>query len=59
MQLARTRSRFEEWLYYIGDVADLAVQTVKQLIRGPLEKSLILAQFDAIGVKSISIAAIT
>lgn len=59
MLLARTRSRFEEWLYYVGDISDLAVQTVQQFVRGPLEKSLILAQFDSIGVKSISIAVIT
>src|SRR6476469_1951102 len=59
MLLARTRSRFEEWLFYVGDITDLAVQTVQQFIRGPLEKSLILAQFDSIGVKSISIAVIT
>src|SRR6476661_6040339 len=59
MLLARTRSRFEEWLFYVGDITDLAVQTVQQFIRGPLEKSLILAQFDSIGVRSLSIVAIT
>ncbi len=59
MLLARTRSRFEEWLYYVGDITELAVQTVQQFLRGPLEKTLILAQFDSIGVKSISIAVIT
>ena len=59
MLLARTRTRLEEWLYQLGDLTDLAVQTVRAIIRGPIEKALLLQQFDVIGVKSLSIAIIT
>jgi phospholipid/cholesterol/gamma-HCH transport system permease protein len=59
MVFARTKSRLQQSLYYLGDITDLAVQTVQQFFRGPLEKSLVLTQFDSIGVKSISIAVIT
>jgi phospholipid/cholesterol/gamma-HCH transport system permease protein len=60
MLLARTRSKFEQSLFYMGEVTDLAVQTVQQLFRrGAIEKSLVVAQFDQIGVRSLSIVIIT
>ncbi len=60
MLLARTRSKLEESLFYVGEVSDLAVQTVQQMFRrGAIEKSLVVAQFDQIGVRSLSIVIIT
>jgi phospholipid/cholesterol/gamma-HCH transport system permease protein len=60
MLLARTRSKFEQSLFYMGEITDLAVQTVQQLFRrGAIEKSLVVAQFDQIGVRSLSIVIIT
>lgn len=55
----RLKRHGEEWLYYLGGVADLAVQTIQQFIRGPIDRAVVIAQFDQIGVRSISIVAIT
>lgn len=55
----RLKDRVVESLLYIGGLSDLAVQTIQQAIRGPLERDIIMAQFDAIGVSSMSIVAIT
>ncbi len=55
----RLKDRVVEALLYIGGLTDLAVQTIQQAVRGPLERDIILAQFDAIGVSSMSIVAIT
>ncbi len=43
----------------VGGLAELAVQTVQQTIRGPFEGPILLVQLDQIGVKSLSIVAIT
>ena len=59
MLLTRAKSRLDEGLFYLGDITDLAVQTVRQAWRGPLERSLLIAQFDQVGVRSISIVVIT
>src|SRR5512144_1022304 len=59
MLLARTRTRLEEGLYSVGEITDLAVQTVQQFFRGAVERSLLMAQLDQVGVHSISIVAIT
>ncbi len=60
MLLARTRTKFERSLVYMGEITDLAVQTVQQLFRkGAIEQSLVVAQFDQIGVRSLSIVIIT
>ena len=40
-------------------MADLATQTIQQFIRGPIDRGVVIAQFDQIGVRSISIVAIT
>ena len=57
--LGRFRARADESFLYVGGLADLAQQTVQQLRRGPLERPLIMAQFDQIGVRSLSIVIIT
>ncbi len=59
MLLTRARSKAERSLYELGEITDLAVQTVKQAWRGPIEKALLIHQFDAVGVRSISIVVIT
>lgn len=55
----RLKRHGEEWLSYLGGVADLAVQTIQQFMRGPIDRAVVIAQFDQIGVRSISIVAIT
>jgi phospholipid/cholesterol/gamma-HCH transport system permease protein len=57
--LGRIGNRVERALFYVGEITDLASQTIRQIFRGPLEKSLLIAQFDQVGVRSISIVAIT
>ncbi|HEY5610083.1 MAG TPA: ABC transporter permease [Thermoanaerobaculia bacterium] len=52
-QLAR------DFFLYVGGLADLTVQTVQQTVRGPVESQLLLTQFDQIGVRSLSIVAVT
>ncbi|HET7706869.1 MAG TPA: ABC transporter permease, partial [Thermoanaerobaculia bacterium] len=59
MLLTRARSKAERSLYELGEITDLAVQTVKQAWRGPIERELLIHQFDAVGVRSISIVVIT
>lgn len=53
------RDRAERALLYIGGISDLAVQTVREMIRGPLETDLLIVQFEQIGVRSLSIVGIT
>jgi phospholipid/cholesterol/gamma-HCH transport system permease protein len=55
----RIHSRFENGMLYVGGMTDLAVQTMQQIARGPLERALLMAQFEQIGVRSISIVVIT
>ncbi|MEA2329366.1 MAG: phospholipid/cholesterol/gamma-HCH transport system permease protein [Thermoanaerobaculia bacterium] len=55
----RVKRHGEEALYYLGGVADLATQTIQQFMRGPIDRAVVIAQFDQIGVRSISIVAIT
>jgi phospholipid/cholesterol/gamma-HCH transport system permease protein len=57
--LDRLRTKFDTSLFYLGDVTDLAVQTIRQARRGPIERPLLMAQFDQIGVRSMSIVVIT
>ena len=57
--LDRLRASFETSLFHLGDITDLAVQTIRQLRRGPVERPLLMAQFDQIGVRSMSIVIIT
>jgi phospholipid/cholesterol/gamma-HCH transport system permease protein len=55
----RIYRRFESALVYLGDISDLAAQTIQQAWRGPIEWPLVTAQFDQIGFRSLSIVAIT
>lgn len=55
----RARARAEDIFLYFGSITDLAVQTVQQMRRGPIERPLLMAQFDQIGVRSLSIVIIT
>jgi phospholipid/cholesterol/gamma-HCH transport system permease protein len=55
----RAWNKVAQALIYVGEITDLAGQTIRQVIRGPLESSLLIAQFDQIGVRSISIIGIT
>ncbi|HEV2719319.1 MAG TPA: ABC transporter permease [Thermoanaerobaculia bacterium] len=55
----RIWDRLQRALLYVGQITDLAVQTVRGIVRGPIESSLLVAQFDQIGVRSISIVGIT
>ena len=57
--LNKIKERVKENLLYVGGVTDLAVQTVQQTFRGPMETRILMAQFDQIGARSISIVAIT
>jgi len=56
---ARVRERADSAFLYVGGLTDLAVQTLQQLRRGPLERPLLTAQLDQIGVRSLSIVIIT
>jgi phospholipid/cholesterol/gamma-HCH transport system permease protein len=55
----RVKGHSEEALLYLGGLADLAVQTIQQFVRGPIDRAVVIAQFDQIGVRSISIVGIT
>jgi phospholipid/cholesterol/gamma-HCH transport system permease protein len=55
----RVRERADGAFEYVGGLTDLAIQTMQQLRRGPLERPLLLAQFEQVGVRSISIVIIT
>lgn len=57
--LDRVRRHSEEALIYLGGLTDLATQTIRQFIRGPIDRDVVIAQFDQIGVRSMSIVAIT
>lgn len=55
----RIYGRFERAMVYLGDITDLAGQVIQQAWRGPIEWPLVIAQFDQIGFRSLSIVAIT
>lgn len=55
----RLRERADAGFLYVGSLTDLAVQTVQQFRRGPVERPLLIAQMDQIGVRSLSIVIIT
>ncbi len=56
--LDRIRSRIEGALTYVGELTDLALQTMQQLKR-PIERDLLIAQLEQIGWRSLSIVIIT
>lgn len=57
--LQRLRERADRTFLYIGGLTDLAGQTLTQIRRGPLERPLIIQQFEQIGFRSLSIVIIT
>jgi phospholipid/cholesterol/gamma-HCH transport system permease protein len=57
--LDRIRQHVDETLLYLGGLTDLAQQTIQQFLRGPIDREIVIAQFDQIGVRSISIVGIT
>ena len=57
--LERLKEHVQDALFYIGGLTDLAVQTVQQTVRGRMERDIVMAQFDQIGVRSMSIVIIT
>jgi phospholipid/cholesterol/gamma-HCH transport system permease protein len=57
--LQRLTQRFEDTFLYIGGITDLAMQTIQQTIRGPIERDILMVQFEQIGVRSMSIVGIT
>jgi phospholipid/cholesterol/gamma-HCH transport system permease protein len=57
--IERIRARANAWFLHLGALSDLAAQTIQQIRRGPLERPLVMAQLDQIGVRSISIVVIT
>ncbi len=57
--LDRTRKRVGNALFYLGDISDLAVQTIVQARRKPFEREIFVAQLDQVGVRSLSIVGIT
>lgn len=59
MSLTRLRERASDAMVSVGSITDLAVQTVRATVRGPIEKKLLMAQLDQVGVRSISIVVIT
>jgi phospholipid/cholesterol/gamma-HCH transport system permease protein len=56
---SRIRMRGEQAFLYVGGLTDLAGQTLLQIRRSPIERPLVMAQFDQIGVRSMSIVVIT
>jgi phospholipid/cholesterol/gamma-HCH transport system permease protein len=57
--IAKMRARLDDFFFYVGGLTDLGVQTTQQIWRGTIESPLLVAQFDQIGVRSLSIVAIT
>ena len=57
--LRRIRERMDESFVLVGGVTDLALQTIQQMRRSPIERPLLMAQFDQLGVRSVSIVVIT
>jgi phospholipid/cholesterol/gamma-HCH transport system permease protein len=55
----RIRARADEAFLSVGSITDLAAQTIQQMRRGPIERPLLMAQLDQIGVRSLSIVIIT
>lgn len=57
--LTRIRERAERAFLYVGNLTDLASQTIEQMRRGPIERPLVMAQLEQIGVRSLGIVIIT
>lgn len=55
----RLRQRTDATFLYVGGLTDLALQTLQQIRRGPIERPLLMQQFEQIGFRSLSIVIIT
>ncbi len=55
----RARQKATGAFLYVGGITDLAGQALRQAFRGPYEGSILLAQMEQVGVRSLSIVAIT
>jgi phospholipid/cholesterol/gamma-HCH transport system permease protein len=55
----RARAKFTGTMLYVGELAELGWTVLQMMFRGPYEKDLIIVQFESIGVRSLSIVAIT
>lgn len=55
----RARERAERTFTYVGGLTDLMMQTLQQIRRGPIERPLLIQQFEQIGFRSLSIVIIT
>lgn len=55
----RVWDRVEKAMLYVGGLTDLGSQTIRGIVKGPVESTLLLAQFEQVGVRSISIIGIT
>jgi phospholipid/cholesterol/gamma-HCH transport system permease protein len=57
--IGRSRDRAQRALLYIGGITDLAVETIREIVRGPVETKLLMVQLEQVGVRSLSIVGIT
>ena len=57
--LDRIRQRADGMFFYVGGMTELAGQVFSAVRRGPMERALLMAQLDQIGVRSLSIVIIT
>src|SRR5436309_12687151 len=57
--VGRMRNRVQEALYYLGELTSLGMQTIEETWSNKPEGDLLVAQFDQIGFRSLSIVAIT
>lgn len=57
--LSKVRDATNDSLVYLGGLSMLTAQTVRQTFRRPFPVQLLMTQFDQIGVRSLSIVAIT
>lgn len=57
--LERFGGAFREFIEHFGHTASMTLGAIKSMFRRPLELNAILYQFEALGVKSLTIASIT
>jgi phospholipid/cholesterol/gamma-HCH transport system permease protein len=57
--IARVRKRGEESMLYLGEISNLGVEILRQMWKGPYDRAAIVAQLEQVGVRSMSIVAIT
>lgn len=57
--LKRARTRVNDSMFHLGEMASLGLEVLRQMIKGPYERDVIIAQLEAVGVRSLSIVAIT